>query len=94
MVDLQNKVALTLARAGCNVAVNYLNAADAAREVVDEIEKLDRRAIAIQADVTAFSSVRQLVEKIECQLGVSVTWTTFLTGRDLRCNPFLDQFVY
>jgi 3-oxoacyl-[acyl-carrier protein] reductase len=40
-----------LARAGCDVAVNYRRRADAALEIVREIEAMRRRAIAVPGDV-------------------------------------------
>jgi 3-oxoacyl-[acyl-carrier protein] reductase len=44
-------VAIELARAGADILVNYNTNRAAAESVVHEIEKLGRRAIAIQADV-------------------------------------------
>jgi glucose 1-dehydrogenase len=44
-------VALGLAAAGADVAVNYVTAPEAAEEVAHEIEKMGRRAMAIKADV-------------------------------------------
>ena len=44
--------AIMLAEAGSDVVVNYVSNADAATEVVGEIKKLGRRAIAIQADIS------------------------------------------
>ena len=45
-------VALGLAQAGADVAVNYVVAPEAADEVVREIEAMGRRAIALKADVS------------------------------------------
>jgi NAD(P)-dependent dehydrogenase (short-subunit alcohol dehydrogenase family) len=60
--------ALMAARAGANVTVNYLQAADAARQVIREIEGMGRRAVAVQADLTedgaAERAVGQAVEAI------------------------------
>jgi NAD(P)-dependent dehydrogenase (short-subunit alcohol dehydrogenase family) len=44
-------IALRLAADGANVAVNYANSAEAAAEVVAEVEALGRRAVAYRADV-------------------------------------------
>ncbi len=44
-------IALELARRGADVAVNYAHHAEAARQVVAEIEALGRRAVALPADV-------------------------------------------
>jgi glucose 1-dehydrogenase len=53
-------VALGLARAGADVAVNYVADPAAADEVVKEIEALGRRAIALKADVSDEAQVQQM----------------------------------
>jgi glucose 1-dehydrogenase len=50
-------VALGLARAGADVAVNYVTDPDAAEAVADEIRALGRRAITLQADVSQEDAV-------------------------------------
>jgi 3-oxoacyl-[acyl-carrier protein] reductase len=60
---------LALARAGCDVAVNYRERRDDAESAVREIQKLGRRAIAIQADVSQGADVTELVHTVESQLG-------------------------
>jgi 3-oxoacyl-[acyl-carrier protein] reductase len=62
-------ISLTLARAGCDVAVNYRERRDDADSAVQEITKLGRRAIAIQADVSRGTEVTELVRAAEAQLG-------------------------
>ncbi len=62
-------ISLALAGAGCDVAVNYRERRDDADSAVREIEKLGRRAMAIQADVSRASDVTQLVSAAERQLG-------------------------
>jgi 3-oxoacyl-[acyl-carrier protein] reductase len=61
--------ALALARAGCNVAVNYLNAEEDALSVVQEIEQLGCRALAVRADVSQPSGVDQMVKSALAGLG-------------------------
>jgi len=61
--------AVALARAGCDVAVNYLRAADDAAAVVREIEALGRRAVALQADVSREDDVARLVRECDERLG-------------------------
>lgn len=53
-------VAIDLARAGADVLVNYKSHQEAAESVVDEIVKLGRRAIAIQADVAKQEQISRL----------------------------------
>jgi len=62
-------IALALARAGCHVAVNFNRQAAAAEEVRSEIEKIGRRAAAIQADVSVPADVERLVRETEHRLG-------------------------
>jgi 3-oxoacyl-[acyl-carrier protein] reductase len=62
-------VSLALARAGCDVAVNYRERRDDADSAVLQIQELGRRAVAIQADVTRSADVTRLVKATESQLG-------------------------
>lgn len=52
--------ALKLANAGCDIAIVYYNSSDEAELVVNEIEALGRRAVAIQANVADHKSVKEL----------------------------------
>jgi 3-oxoacyl-[acyl-carrier protein] reductase len=75
-------IALGLAREGADVAVNYRRHDTEAREVVAEIEKMGRKALAVKADVTSYADaeamVRQVVETfghfdlMVCNAGI--TW--------------------
>jgi hypothetical protein len=49
--DIGAACAIELARAGADVVVNYHSSSAAAEATVHEIEKLGRRAVAVQADV-------------------------------------------
>jgi 3-oxoacyl-[acyl-carrier protein] reductase len=62
-------VALALAGAGADVAVNYRSRAAEAQDVAAEIRRLGRRAAAIGADVAAGEDVRRLVAETEARLG-------------------------
>lgn len=52
--------ALKLARAGCDIAIIYYNSSDEAQGVVEEIQKLGRKAIAMQANVADHQSVKEM----------------------------------
>ena len=51
-----------LARAGCDVALNYRRRGDAAQQVVHEIEALGRRGVALAADAANPQMVAVMVE--------------------------------
>lgn len=53
-------VALGFARAGADVVINYVADPQAAEEVAHEIERLGRRAIALQADVSKEDQVQAM----------------------------------
>ena len=62
-------IALKLAGAGWDVAVNYRTSAAGAEEIASNIIILGRRAIAVQADVADAQAVRALVADVEDRLG-------------------------
>jgi len=62
-------IALALARAGADVAVNYRQNADAAAAVCGEISGHGGKALAVHADVSVAADVRRMVAEIEAHLG-------------------------
>ncbi|NDL63769.1 3-oxoacyl-ACP reductase family protein [Acerihabitans arboris] len=66
---LGKAMALSLARAGADVAITYEKSADKALEVVKEIEALGRKALAIQADSASAAAVRDAVSQTVAGLG-------------------------
>lgn len=62
-------IALALAKAGSNVAVNFRNRENEAKEVCAEIEGYGRRCIAVQADVGNAAEVSRLIKTVEEHLG-------------------------
>jgi 3-oxoacyl-[acyl-carrier protein] reductase len=83
MDDLNGKVALVtgaslgigraiaegLAKAGVDVAVNYLQHQAEAEDVCASIRTLGRRALAVRADVSKSAEVAQMVKTVEESLG-------------------------
>lgn len=63
------ETALSLARAGCDVAVNCVKSIDEANQVVAEIAALGRRACVVQADVTQGDQVTHMVAQVQEKLG-------------------------
>jgi len=62
-------IALALAGAGADVALNYRTQQSAAEEVCATIRKLGSRAVALQADVCVAAEVDRLVSAVERDLG-------------------------
>jgi 3-oxoacyl-[acyl-carrier protein] reductase len=62
-------IALTLARAGAAVVVNYNTSKAEAQKTVAGIQKQGGRAIAVQADVSSPAAVSELVAAVDEQLG-------------------------
>jgi 3-oxoacyl-[acyl-carrier protein] reductase len=62
-------IALALADAGANVAVNYVARKAEAEEVADAIRKLGCKASVLQADVSDTKAVAELVKRTEAALG-------------------------
>ncbi len=62
-------IALRLARDGADVAVNYRRDAEAAAEVVAQIEAMGRRARAYAASVDRFEECEALVSAVEADFG-------------------------
>ncbi|MGB2878024.1 MAG: SDR family oxidoreductase [Dehalococcoidales bacterium] len=60
---------LTLARAGCNVAVGGYSHMDKAEAVVKKIQELGRKAFAVKMDVSVLEDVQRGVKQIEETLG-------------------------
>lgn len=57
-------IALTLAEAGADVAVNYAGSEAKAEEVVDKIKAMGRRAFAVQANVASYKEVEVMVKRV------------------------------
>lgn len=77
-IDLSNKTALvtgaagelgrvmvrTLAQCGADIIIHYHSQKDKAELLLNEVSGLGRKAIAIQADITDFDSIRQMEKTI------------------------------
>ncbi len=62
-------IALTAADEGAHVVVNYVRSAEAAANVVKEIEAKGRKAIAVQADVSKYDQVKAMADKVWQEFG-------------------------
>lgn len=66
-------IALTLAKAGYDIAVHYRGSEDAARAVADEVRALGRRSEIVRADLSVEAEVRDLVPQAAKALGRPLT---------------------
>ena len=66
---LGRAVALGLAGQGADVVVHYRSSEQEALEVVAEIQKLGRRSIALQADLSNVSGIQDLFDKVQAHFG-------------------------
>jgi 3-oxoacyl-[acyl-carrier protein] reductase len=62
-------ISLALAEDGADIAVNYRKDVEAAQETVAEIEKLGRRAIAVQASVDSAEDDERMVNEVIGEFG-------------------------
>lgn len=112
-INLKNQVALvtgatgqlgrvmakTLAQCGADIIVHYHKNEEKANALVNEIQAMGQRAVAIQADITDFESIKQMKEACIAQLGQpdivinnavsQYQWTTIL---EQAPEDYIDQF--
>ena len=62
-------LALTLAREGADIVVNYVRNAELAAATVREIEALGTRAIAVQADMESVDEIDALFDRVATEFG-------------------------
>jgi 3-oxoacyl-[acyl-carrier protein] reductase/pteridine reductase len=62
-------IALTLARAGADVAITYRNSQTEARQTAEEMESLGRRSIAVECEVRSEASVRAAIKEVTGKFG-------------------------
>ena len=85
------EIALTLARAGANVLVNYVENHDAANAVVAEIEDVKARAVAHQCDVSDADAVKTMIQTAADAFGtVDILVNNAGIARD-NFLPFLKE---
>jgi len=62
-------VALALAEEGADVAVNYVSSEAGARDVVDHVRKMGRKAVLAQADVSDYPDTFRMAQDVLKELG-------------------------
>ena len=78
-------VALAFAREGADVVINYRSNDAAAKEVVDEIQTLGRKVLAVKADVGSYQDARSMVDRAVRELG----WVDILVNNAGLSRPAL-----
>jgi 3-oxoacyl-[acyl-carrier protein] reductase len=62
-------IALDLAREGCNVAINYRRHDTEAKKIVEEIEQMGQKGLAIKADVSSYDDAQNMVDTVVREFG-------------------------
>ncbi len=83
-------VALGLARAGADVAVNYVAGPEAAEEVAHEIEGMGRRAITLKADVSKEDEVERMFADAIAKFG---TLHVMVSNAGLQRDSAFDKMT-
>ncbi|MSR59015.1 MAG: SDR family oxidoreductase [Planctomycetaceae bacterium] len=68
-LGIGRSIAIDLARQGADVAINFRSHRDQAEQVKAEIEKLGRKALLVQADVSDQSAIEAIVAETAAKLG-------------------------
>jgi 3-oxoacyl-[acyl-carrier protein] reductase len=61
-------ISLALAKAGCDIAINYHQRLDDAESTARDVAALGRRVIVVQANVASASEVKTMVSRVEAEL--------------------------
>ncbi len=87
-------VAIGLAQAGADVAINYRSHPEEAEQVADEVRRAGRRALLLEADVADAAAVEQMVDRAAAEFGrldIAVSNAAF-SDRELFYEADLDGF--
>lgn len=64
-IGIGASIALGLAEAGADIALNYRKHSTEAEEVVKKVQELGRRGMVVQADVSNFQDAENMVQKVK-----------------------------
>ena len=84
---IERGICISLAKEGCNVAVNYTRHADAAEEVVRELKGCGVQSFSVKADVSSRAEVDEMVRTVTGRVRLDI-----LVGNAgvVRFEPFLE----
>jgi len=68
-LGIGSAIAVTLAREGCNVAINYRRHDAEAKEIVRQVEELGRKGLGVKADVSSYDDAQNMVRTVMEQFG-------------------------
>ena len=68
-LGIGSAIAIGFADEGCNVAINYRRHDTEAKKVVEEIEKLGRKGLAVKADVASYDDAQNMVQTVVEEFG-------------------------
>lgn len=84
-------IAIALAKAGVNVAINYRTRIDEANRVAEQVRLVGRRAITIQADVAKTAAVQEMVRRAQDDLGmISILVNNAAVGRQRKVDEITE----
>ncbi len=83
-------IAIALARAGADVAVNFKNREKEAKETCSEIEGFNRRGIPVGGDVSVAADVSRIVRTVEKHLGEVAI---LVNNAGITCPQALDEIT-
>ncbi len=63
------EIALTLARNGADIAINYLSSDETAKKIEEAIRELGRKAVRIQCSVSGYKAAEAMVKTVRDTLG-------------------------
>ncbi|MBB6670783.1 SDR family NAD(P)-dependent oxidoreductase [Cohnella nanjingensis] len=81
------RIAYRLAECGANVVVNYANSEQGASDIVREIAKLGRQAVAVKADVSSVGQIEDMVAKT-----VELFGRVDILVNNAAIDPMIDFF--
>ncbi len=89
--------AITLAKEGCSVVINFKSDADAAKGVLEECNKLSKNNLLVRADVSDENQILSMFEKIKTEFGhldVLVNNAGIFDGKDSPTNTEAFENVF
>jgi glucose 1-dehydrogenase len=87
-------VAIGLAQAGADVAINFRSHPEEAEQVAEEVRRAGRRALLLEADVADAAAVEQMVDRAAAEFGrldIAVSNAAF-SDRELFYEADMDGF--